>query len=103
MRAVHHPQRRYEIPWAAIGQRTEVSREKKKKREKRARPSQTGRKKASNGVDEEEEEGGERGGGKGGGGGEDGRSFRIYRRSRSIRIAWRHAAAECSLQPALRM
>lgn len=34
---------------------------------------------------------------------EDGRSFRIYRRSRSNRTARGHAAAECSLQPALRM
>lgn len=96
--AVHHPRRRYEIPWAAIGQRAEVPREKKGEKErKKPRPSQTGRRQngeregaAQQDEEEEEEE-------------EDGKSFRIYRRSCSNRTARGHAAAECSPQPALRM
>lgn len=86
MRAVHHPRRRYEIPWAAIGQSRGSPREK--------RSSETiadGREAGMARKREEEEEV------------EDGRSFRIYRRSRSNRTARGHAAAECSLQPALRM
>lgn len=98
--AVHHPRRRYEIPWAAIGQRAEAPREKKgeKERKKEAetiadrKEAERWRRRSSAQQDEEEEEEEE-----------DGKSFRIYRRSCSNRTARGHAAAECSPQPALRM